>query len=136
MANKKYKISKFEIARRERIKEAEKKTKRKKQIKIIGILAAVVLTITAIIVVFSLQPTQVAGTYYSGSEYVTLNTDGSFNAYLPHSETKSGTYEINGTTIIFTVDNQNQQGIISGRNLTIPYEWDHGHGHNTLYIKR
>jgi len=60
-----------------------------------------------------------------------LRKSGSFTAQLAHYSFK-GTYAESGQTIVFTVDGEDVEGSISGEILTLPLEWEDGHGHGLI----
>ena len=76
--------------------------------------------------------------FTTGGETVTLRANGTFDAKLSHGNRFSGTYsestEGGVTVILFTHDGVTVDGTIEGIALTIPHEWDDGHGHDTRLI--
>ena len=64
-----------------------------------------------------------------------MSADGAFEAKLFHGFNAYGTYserEQSGITIIsFTYDGITVDGEIRGNVMTVPHEWDDGHGHDT-----
>ena len=123
---------------------AEKKAKRQKAVTITVVSIAVVC-IVALIVFLSMRQSG-NRVYEGGGQTITLRTDGTFNATLAHPPAKNGTYtestENGVTAISFTIDGEtvtgtiSETGTVSGSALTIPEEWDDGHGHgNVLHLK-
>ncbi|MCL2396754.1 MAG: hypothetical protein FWC93_01680 [Defluviitaleaceae bacterium] len=110
---------------------ALKKAKRRNRI----IAAVCGVALMAIVAFFVISHIQQIGTrvFVSGRNSVTLNTDGTFSAILPHGVMRRGTFSetTSGgiTAVSFVQDNTFAIGSISGNVLTIPEEWDDGHFH-------
>ena len=105
------------------------------------LFAGCCLAVVAIVVVVLLNRTEEVGrrTFVSGANFVSLLDDNTFVAQLPHGLSKNGTYdetldEETGITFVrFFVDGRNEIGTIQEDLLTIPSEWDDGHGHSVHY---
>jgi len=118
-----------------RRQEAMKRDKRKKRI-IAAVCGAVLVTIAVLLIVGHVQQ-RGTRTFISGRNSVTLNADGTFRAVLPHGVERSGTFTETTTDGVTTVS-FNQGGTTVHANiednvLTIPDEWDDGHGHPRNY---
>ena len=78
--------------------------------------------------------------YTNGRSTISLRADGTFRASLPHGVVRNGTYSevsIDGIiTVAFVEGGITVNGTINGNVLTIPNEWDDGHGHPRNYILR
>jgi len=78
--------------------------------------------------------------YALGSHTVTLYADGTFEARLFHGFSVDGTYTestVAGVlTVTFAHDGIEVRGTIVDDVLTIPQEWDDGHGHGTRFTLR
>ena len=125
-------------AKEARRQNAIKKAKRKKMM-ILAVCLAIAAVIGTLLIVNALQQSAIR-TFVSGNNYVTLFADGSFEARLPHNVRRVGTYEEHGEgdvrTISFLSGGRVENGSLSGNTLTIPLEWDDGHGHPRLYTLR
>ena len=108
----------------------------RKNLVIISICVVIAVVIGALII---FNTGQQSGTrvFTAGSQTVTLRDDGTFSAQLAHSVAKSGTYTEsvadNITTISFTYNGKTEKGSIVNNVLTLPHEWDDGHGHGTKF---
>jgi len=76
-----------------------------------------------------------------GNNTVTLAADGTFTARLPHGVVRTGTFvEVEDDGVIFVNFAQegynNAVGTIEDNVLTIPDQWDDGHGHPRQYTLR
>ena len=118
-----------------RRQEAMKRDKRKKRI-IAAVCGAVLVTIAVLLIVGQIQQ-RGTRTFISGRNSVTLNTDGTFRAALPHGVERSGTFTETTTdgvtTVSFNQGGTTVNGNIEDNVLTIPDEWDDGHGHPRSY---
>lgn len=56
-----------------------------------------------------------------------------FRAYLAHNVRHAGTFEISGTSILFTYNDTTRTGTLVGDTFTIPPAWDDGHGHGNIF---
>lgn len=136
-------FSKSEQARLQRIENEKIRLKKLKQKKVLFVLIGVIVIILGVIGIIALinnsnNANNYAGKYYnetSNTETIILNSNGTFTANIPHSVQKSGKYTINNNIISFTADNVTESGYINGKSITIPEEWDDGHGHGTIYTK-
>jgi len=125
-------------------KQARKRAKRKKIIITVVCIVVAAIIIAALVFYFlNQQNADQQGServYELGDGAVTLNDDGSFNAHLFHGDSYIGTYieDIQGdvTIISFNYDGINATGWIIGNGLTLPDEWDDGHGHGHEFILR
>jgi uncharacterized protein YxeA len=76
--------------------------------------------------------------FASGDQIIILGADGNFTAELEHDVSRSGTYtdsNVDGvTTVSFVYDNTTAVGTIENNVLSIPEEWDDGHGHGTSFV--
>lgn len=122
-------------------REAARKKARQKKITVLIVCIVAVAAVAALI--FLALPQESDGrVFVAGNNRVTLYEDGSFTAELPHGVSKSGTYteiehiDADVTTISFTVEDRIEVGSITGDTLTIPAEWDDGHGHATEFVLR
>jgi len=111
--------------------EASKKANQKKIM--ISVCLLVVVIIAALIVFSSYQQSQTR-VFTDGRQTVILYPNGSFAATLTH-EAEKGTYTENTadgvTTVTFISEGVAADGSIVNNILTIPEEWDDGHGHGT-----
>ena len=118
------------MSKKARREEAIKKEKQKKMI--IALCVAVLLVVGALLA-FILNGQSQARVFAGGSQTVTLYRNGKFSARLSHNVQRNGTYTENTvggmTTISFTSDGTIATGEITGDILTLPDEWDDGHGH-------
>jgi len=117
---------------------AIKKAKRKKIMILIVCLVIVATAATVLIVRELSDNTRVfAG---GGNQVITLYGDGTFRAQLPHNVRRSGTFtestEGGVTRVAFTNGGTVHFGAITGRVLTIPWEWEDGCGHGNEFILR
>ena len=125
-------------------KQARKRAKRKKIIITVVCIVIAAIIIAALVFYFLYQQTgdqQVGERVYAlDDSAVTLHEDGSFNALLFHGAGYSGTYseDTQGdvTIISFIYDGITATGWIIGNGLTLPDEWDDGHGHGHEFILR
>jgi len=122
-------------------REAARKKARQKKMTVLIVCMLAVAAIAALIIV-NLSPQSDGRVFVAGNNQVTLYEDGSFTAELPHGVSKSGTYmeiehiDDDATTISFTMEGRTEVGSIIGDTLTIPHEWDDGHGHATEFVLR
>jgi len=122
----------------DRRQQAMKRDKRKKRI-IAAVFIAGFLMIVTILVIGQIQQ---RGTrvFASANNTVVLRGDGTFTATLPHGVVRSGTFSevsVNDIiTVAFVESGRTVNGTIYGNVLTIPDEWDDGHGHPRNYILR
>ncbi|MCL1805012.1 MAG: hypothetical protein FWG28_03275 [Clostridiales bacterium] len=118
--------------KKERKAAAIKKARQKKTI-IISVCVSVVAIVTAALV-FLLFPQSKTRVFTDGHQTVTLRRDGTFTAELAH-EDREGSYtesKANGTvTVTFIIGGAAVDGSIADGILTLPHEWDDGHGHGT-----
>jgi opacity protein-like surface antigen len=121
-------------------KQAAKRANRKNLAIIVSVCIAIAVAISALVVFNVINQQSEARVFTADSQMVTLRDDGTFSAKLAHSVTKSGTYSesITGdtTTISFIYDGKTENGNIVGSVLTLPDEWDDGHGHDTEFTLR
>ena len=121
--------------KKERRAQALKKAKQKKIITI-SVCVSLALVITALII-SSLYQQSKNRVYTDGYQTVTLHDDGSFTAALAH-EMRTGTYveNVEGDVVIVTFisEDKNVNGSIENDSLTLPAEWDDGHGHSSILI--
>ena len=121
-----------------------KKTNEQTTMKNIYIIIACVLVAAALAFIFifnALQDDEVDGRVFAhGNHTVTLNGDGTFAARLFHGFRVDGTFteSFGGgmTTVYFTHDDETVRGRITSNILTIPIEWDDGHGHGRNFTLR
>ena len=78
--------------------------------------------------------------FVSGSQTITLNKNGTFSARMAHNNNKDGSYtetmEGSITIISFSYQGTTVKGRLQNGVLSIPREWDDGHGHgNTFRLK-
>ncbi|MCL2214303.1 MAG: hypothetical protein FWC06_03735 [Treponema sp.] len=115
---------------------AAKKAKRK-IISITGICVLIVL-IAVLSVLFLRNQNDTEVFSYNG-QTVRLSADGTFTANLAHNVNKSGTYtrvtESGWTLVYFYVNGNEEIGSIANNVLTLPDEWNDGHGHGTVFPK-
>jgi len=115
--------------KKERQAEASKKANQKKIM--IGVFILVVAVIAALIVFSAYQQNQTR-IFTDGHQNVILYPNGSFAAVLAH-ESEKGTYTENTadgvTTVTFISEGVAADGRIINNILTLPEEWDDGHGH-------
>jgi len=116
--------------KKERRAAALKKARQKKLITI-GICASVAAIIIAAIIFLFFQQSRTR-VFTDGHQTVTLRRDGTFTAVLAH-EDREGSYTEkagNGvTTVTFIIEGIAVDGSIADGVLTLPHEWDDGHGH-------
>lgn len=137
-------ISKAEKERLERIEQAkvakveEKKKKKAMIITTVSVIAAVLTVIIVLAAVLPgvLSPKDITGTYENEGQTLILRTDNTFSATLADNNSKSGTYKVDGRTISFVVDGETGKGTITGKSITVPTDWDDGHGHTTGAFKK
>jgi hypothetical protein len=119
-------------------KQAAKRGNRKNLIIIASVCIAIVVAISALVIFNATNQQSETRVFTAGNQKVTLSDDGTFSAQLAHGVTKSGTYTENSTgsvTIIsFIYDGKTENGNINGNVLTLPNEWDDGHGHGASLI--
>jgi len=122
-------------ARREK---ARKQAKRKKLL-IIAVVAIVVLAVAALITIITIQAARIE-TYADSGQTLELHPDGTFSAVLFHGARYSGTYEKiehdGNIAIAFTSGGATVYGEVVNNRLTLPTEWDDGHGHGRVLTKR
>jgi len=115
--------------KKERQAEVSKKANQKKVM--IGVFILVVAIIVALIVFSAYQQSQTR-TFTDGHQTVILYPNGSFAALLAH-ESEKGTYTENTENGVITVTFISEGIVADGRIvnniLTLPEEWDDGHGH-------
>ena len=114
------------------------KKSRQRRIIIAVVCALVVVTIAVIIIINAYQQSKTR-VYTDGHQTITLHHDGKFTAALAH-EAESGIYTETSNdgviTVTFTTDGNSVTGTIVDDILTLPAEWDDGHGHgSTLMLK-
>jgi len=118
--------------------QAMKRNKRKNRI-IAAICFAILIAIVAFFVINQIRQRD-NRIYVNGRNTVTLYTNGTFSANLPHDVVRNGTFSESTadgvTTVAFYEDGMTVNGFISGNILTIPIEWDDGHLHPRNYILR
>ena len=121
--------------KKERRAQALKKSKQKKII-VAGVCALVVIAIAAILIFNAYQQSK-NRVYTDGHQTITLRHDGKFTAELAH-ETRSGTYteasKDGVITVTFTSNGSSVTCSIVNDSLTLPEEWDDGHGHGSTLI--
>lgn len=129
------------ISKQKRREQARQRARNKK-IVIICIAAIAVIAIVAIAVYFSINDSTGENgiVYVSGNQTITLADDGTFIAVLAHTM-RSGTYaqsvQADGvTTITFTENDTSVTGSIADDVLTLPTQWDDGHGHGIHFQLR
>jgi len=127
------------MGKSKKTKEAVKRAKRKKIITIAACITVAAVIIAAV-VFFVLDYQNNNRVYVSGDSSVTLSNNGNFRTKLYHGERITGTYtesyEDGVTMITFTHGGNTSTGILSGNNLTIPGQWDDGHGHGSVFTLR
>ena len=143
MANSTYKLSAADKARQKREQEEQLKQQQKKKNRVITLSILGGIVVLAIILCIFLIPksnkedfTQYMGIYTNGEYNITLKKDGTFTATLPHDVSYQGKYSVNNTAITFTVDGQQHVGTLTTDTLTIPGEWDDGHGHASTFTRQ
>ena len=104
------------------------------------IALALVLMLAAFVLVGCGSSDEEDRVFALGSHTVTLNADGTFEARLFHGFSVDGEYTestVAGVlTVTFTHDGQEVRGTIVDDVLTIPHEWEDGHGHGTQFTLR
>ena len=124
--------------KKERRERAIKKAKLRRNI-IIAIASAVILAVAAAVVI-TVVTSVGRETYSDGQQAVTFYSDGSFRAMLLHNNTYSGTYvkTEGGMELTYGPDAAPVTVFvqIDGDALQIPSEWDDGHGHAGILMKR
>jgi len=122
----------------ERRQQAIAKSKRTNRI----IAAICFAALAAIIVLFVISIISRDGTrvFVSPAGSITLNTDNTFEARLPHGVVRNGTFEENTadgvTAVLFTYGGRTSEGRLFGNSLSVPDEWDDGCGHSRVYTLR
>ena len=115
---------------------AAKKAKRK--IIIITGICVLIALIAVLTLLFFRNQNDTEVFSYSG-QTVRLSPDGTFMANLAHNVNKSGTYikvtESAWTLVFFNVNGNEEIGSIANNALTLPDEWNDGHGHGTVFPK-
>ena len=121
--------------KKERQAQAVKKAKQKKMITI-GVCVSAVVVIFALLI-FNAYQNSKNRVYTDGYQTVTLHDDGSFIATLAH-EMRAGTYEESAENGVITVTFISAGGSVNGSiaddSLTLPEEWDDGHGHGSILM--
>ena len=123
--------------KKERRLQAQKKSKQKRIIAaVVCVLVAVIIAAIIIINAYQQSKTRV---YTDGQQTITLHHNGKFTAALAH-EAESGTYTETSNdgviTVTFTTVGKSVAATIIDDILTLPEEWDDGHGHgSTLILK-
>jgi hypothetical protein len=114
----------------------EQAIKREKRKKLIIGTVCVVVAVAIVVLLFNdpYRKQSQARVFTDGAQTVTMQNDGTFTAELLHDTTYSGTFlevAIGDTTtiVLFEVDGEDVQGTITNDILTMPEEWDDGHGH-------
>ena len=127
------------MGKSKKTKLAIKKARRKKRIITAVVCVAAVAIITAAVLI-TLNQQSDRRVYALGVNTITLSGDGTFDAQPGCAGSKSGTFSesLSGdaTIITFTHDGMTANGRIVGNVLTIPDEWDDGHGHGTEFTLR
>ena len=122
-----------------RKEEALRKRKQKK-ILIISICIVVVAAIATLVIFNAIKQSGSRVFVSDNNNTVTLNSDGTFSARLPHGVSFDGTFtEINEgdmTRITFTYQNISADGTILNDVLEVPHEWEDDHGHGSEYRLR
>jgi len=126
--------------RRARLELAQKKAKKRKII-VLSIVAVSVLAISVLVFILVVQGLGTETYTDGGQQSVRLTSDGSFVADLAHGVKYDGTFEKTEqegyADITFTFnDGLTAVGVIVDDQLHLPYEWDDGHGHETVFSKR
>ncbi|MCL2023880.1 MAG: hypothetical protein FWG82_05865 [Oscillospiraceae bacterium] len=117
---------------------AQKKKKQQKMLKNGAILLAILAVIgtIAFIAIQSSKAREGERVYDNGTDRIVLQENGTFSAAL-HAGGKSGTYtQEQGDEVIhitFTTNGQDYKTTLSGPILTLPVEWDDGHGHGSEF---
>jgi hypothetical protein len=124
------------MSKKVRKEEGAKRNEQKKNMTLIAALSACTIGI-AMLVVFAVLPQGKERVFVAnGNQAITLRADGTFNARLAH-DTVNGTYTENTkngiTTITFALRGVTANGSIADTVLTLPVEWDDGHGHSTKF---
>ena len=120
-----------------RVNEAVQREKRRRN-RIIAVSVVVILMVTAF-ALFDWYRQSKTRVFSDGHQTITLNYNMSYAAKLAH-ETHEGIYSEkvdNGvTTITFNTGAESVEGFIHGDVLTLPEEWDDGHGHGNQLIRK
>jgi len=113
---------------------------KKRQKRIIAAVFAITLVAVAAVFLINHMQQRENRVFVLGRTAVTLSTDGTFNAILPHGIVRSGTFSetTSGgvTAVAFVENNRTVTGIINGEVLTIPPEWDDGCEHGVDFSLR
>ena len=127
------------VGKSQKTKQARKRAKRKKIITIAVTCIVIIAIITAAVLIILNQQSDTR-VYALGVNTITLSGDGTFDAQPGCAGSKSGTFSesLSGdvTIVSFTHDGMTANGRIVGNVLTIPDEWDDGHGHGTEFTLR
>ena len=116
-------------------KQRQEKAIKRKNIKTAITIIVSVLIVGGIIALLTLNsPNKGDGRIFTdGPQRVVLNNDNTFSAVLAHNQRYNGTYtespQGGSTTVVFTYSGRSANGSIQGDVLTLPHEWDDGHGH-------
>ena len=119
--------------KRERVEQALKREKAKRNKRII-IIAATAVVLAAVVIVSAIYA---AGTerYAYDTASIELRPGGRFRATLYHSGI-SGTYAKTEDSVTFTYDGISVTAVLDGDFLHLPEEWDDGHGHGAVLAKQ
>ena len=124
------------MSKKSRREEAIRKKKQKKIITIVVCVVAVL--IVGSLLAFILNRQSQTRVFYNSGQTVTLYSNGKFTALLSHNAQRKGTYSESttdgNTMIVFTYDGITGFGSIEDNVLTIPDEWNDGHGHGTEFL--
>ncbi|MCL2070816.1 MAG: hypothetical protein FWH07_01095 [Oscillospiraceae bacterium] len=116
--------------------------KKSRRNKILIVLAC--LLVAAGIVAFIFIQNAVRGKaeiYSAGGQSVHLYENGNFTANMSHGANKKGTYTKSSedaegrVSVYFKVANSTVEGVIEDGRLSLPTEWDDGHGHGSVLTK-
>jgi len=130
-----------EQAKRKQQRKLESAIKKKKQSRIvmIVIIIAIIAVIAGLIGFNAYQASKDRVFASDEGQTVTLHDNGKFTARLAHG-TGNGTYtektEDGVTTVTFIYGGESADGRIEGGVLTVPEEWDDGHGHGDEFVLR
>ena len=113
---------------------AKKRAKRKKII-IIALSAVIAVAVVTAIVIGAVNSARTQ-TYTDGHATITLHSDGSFTATMYHGERYNGTYLKTDESVEFTYGGATVSTLLDGNRIHIPNEWEDGHNHGSVLIKR